>query len=352
MLSHQIESFGTPLAQVLRDTPQPQGHEVLLRVNSCGVCHSDLHLADGYFDLGNGVKLDLTRSVAPPRTLGHEIVGTVVALGPDVAPTNGAAVGDRRVVFPWIGCGACALCVAGNEHLCNTPRALGIQRDGGFSDHVMVPDAKYLLAFDPLPEDQACTYACSGLTAWSALKKCAPLGPADPLLIIGAGGVGLSGIRLANELFGTRPIVAEIDPSKWDLAREAGAADVIDPSAEGAAKGLLKATGGGVAAAIDFVGAGASFAFGLGALRKAGKLVCVGLYGGATPLSPAMVAMKAVSITGSYVGSLAEMHELMAVARKGTLPHLPLTTRPLSEAAAAMADLKAGRTRGRTILRP
>ena len=357
MLSYQIETFGAPLAQVLRATPRPRGCEVLLRVNSCGVCHSDLHLADGYFDLGNGARIDLSRSVAPPRTLGHEIAGTVVALGPDVAAAQGVALGDRRVVYPWIGCGACALCRTGNEHLCNAARALGIQRDGGFSDHVMVPDAKYLLAFDPLPDDQACTYACSGLTAYSALKKCASLSSGelaatDSLLIIGAGGVGLSGIRLAAEVLGVRAIVAEIDHGKWDLAREAGALDVIDPSAEGSAKALVKVTGGGVAAAIDFVGAGASFAFGFGALRKAGRLVSVGLFGGATPVSPAMIAMKAVSVQGSYVGSLAEMHELMAIARQSKLPGLPLSTRPLSEAAAAMADLKAGRIRGRTILRP
>jgi alcohol dehydrogenase/propanol-preferring alcohol dehydrogenase len=349
MLSYQIETFGAPLAQVLRATPQPQGGEVLLRVDGCGVCHSDLHLADGYFDLGNGAKIDLSRSVAPPRTLGHEIAGTVVALGPDA---RDVALGDRRVVFPWIGCGTCALCLAGDEHLCNAARALGAQRDGGFSDHVIVPSAKYLLAFDPLPEDQACTYACSGLTAYSALKKCAPLAATDALLIIGAGGVGLSGIRLAREMFHTPPIVAEIDRSKWDLALEAGAGQVIDPSEDGASRALLKATGGGVTAAIDFVGAGASFAFGFGALRKAGKLVCVGLYGGATPVSPAMLAMKAVTVQGSYVGSLADMHEVMAMARAGKLPGLPLTTRPLSEVVAAMADLKAGRIRGRTILRP
>ena len=127
---------------------------------------------------------------------------------------------------------------------------------------------------------------------------------------------------------------------------------MIDPSADGAGKALLKATGGGVAAAIDFVGAGASFAFGFAAVRKAGRLVCVGLYGGATPVSPALLAMKALHISGSYVGSLAEMHELMAIARRGTLPPLPVATRPLAEASAAMADLKAGRVRGRMILRP
>ena len=350
MLSFQLEAFGKSLAQVLRDTPQPQGSEVVVRVATCGVCHSDVHLHDGYFDLGGGAKLDMTRSLQLPRTLGHEIAGTVVAVGPDAV---GVAVGDRRVVFPWIGCGQCALCAAGNEHLCSAPRALGIHRDGGFADHVLVPDPKYLLAFDPLPEDQACTYACSGLTAYSAMKKVAPLGAKDALLIIGAGGVGLSGIRLARQLFpDVRIVVAELDPGKWDIAREAGASDVIDPTADGAAKALLKDTGGGVAAAVDFVGAGATFAFGLGVLRKAGKLVCVGLFGGATPIAPAMVSMKAVSVIGSYVGSLAEMHELMAIARTGNLPGLPLNTQPMAQATQALDDLRAGRIRGRTILRP
>ena len=95
MLSYQVETFGRPLARVLRDTPSPQGSEVLLEVKSCGVCHSDVHLHDGYFALGEGNRLDLTRSVQPPRTLGHEIAGNVVAIGADV---EGLAIGARRVV--------------------------------------------------------------------------------------------------------------------------------------------------------------------------------------------------------------------------------------------------------------
>ena len=347
MTSYQVESFGRPLAQVLRDIPSPQGTEVVVRVGSCGVCHSDVHLHDGYFDLGNDVKLDMTRTVKPPRTLGHEIAGTVVAVGPDAI---GVKVGDQRVVFPWIGCGECSLCAAGDEHLCNSPRALGIHRDGGFATHTVVPHAKYLLDYGNLAQEQACTYACSGLTAYSALKKVGTLGAKGPLLIIGAGGVGLSGIRLARQMFGVAPIVVELDHSKWDVAREAGAGELIDPSAEGALKALLKATGG-VAAAVDFVGAASSFNFGFGALRKAGKLICVGLFGGSTPIVPAIVSMKAVSVNGSYVGSLLEMQELMAIAKTGTLPDLPVGTQPLASATQALENLRAGRIRGRTILK-
>jgi len=170
------------------------------------------------------------------------------------------------------------------------------------------------------------------------------------LVIIGAGGVGLSGIRLAKQMFGVAPIVVEIDPSKWDLARGAGAGEVIDSRAEGALKALLKATGG-AAAVIDFVGAGASFTFGFGALRKGGKLVCVGLLGGSTAIVPAMVSMKAVSVIGSYVGSLSEMQELMALAGSGVLPDMPVTQQPLAQATQALDDLRGGRVRGRVILK-
>ena len=347
MLSYQVETFGRPLVEVLRETPQPQGSEVIVRVGSCGVCHSDVHLHDGYFDLGADIKLDMTRTVKPPRTLGHEIAGKVVAIGPDV---RGVSVGDRRVVFPWIGCGKCSLCLAGNEHLCNAPQALGIHRDGGFADHVVVPHPQYLLDYGTLAEEQACVYACSGLTAYSALKKVGPIGADDPLVIIGAGGVGLSGIRLAKQMFGVAPIVVELDQGKWDIARAAGAGQMIDPTAEGALKVLMKATGG-AAAVVDFVGAGSSFAFGFGALRKGGKLVCVGLLGGATPIVPAMVSMKAVSVIGSYVGSLAEMRELMAIAGTGVLPDMPLTSKPLANATQALEALRAGQVRGRIILK-
>ncbi len=352
MHSYTLEAFGLPLVERWHEVPTPRDHEVLVAVGSCGVCHSDVHLADGFFDLGNGNRIGLAASVAPPRTLGHEIAGTVVAVGSQV---ESVAVGDRRVVYPWIGCGHCATCEAGEEHLCNAPRAIGIHVDGGFSDHVLVPHERYLFAYAPLSEEQACTYACSGLTAFSALRKIADRFSRDDgrrLLIIGAGGVGLSGIRMAARLGLPAPIVAEVDRGKWDMARDAGAADVIDPKADGAARALIKATGGGVIAAIDFVGAGETFAFGFGALRKGGTLVVVGLFGGATALAPAMISMKAARIVGSYVGSPAEMRELMEMARTASFPELPLAPVPLSAANSTLEALKGGRVKGRAVLKP
>ena len=350
MICYPVEAFGKPLAQALRATPVPQGTEVLLKVGHCGVCHSDLHLHDGYYDLGDGQKLDVSKGMNLPRVMGHEIAGTVVAIGSDA---KGVKVGDKRVVYPWLGCSACSTCARGDQHLCPWPQAIGVHRDGGFADHVLVRHADVLLDYGKVPDAQACTYACAGVTAYSALKKAAPLAAGDPLLIIGAGGVGLSAIRLAKRLYPEATlIVAEVDPSKWDLAHEAGAAEVIDPRADGGVRALVKATKGGVASAIDFVGAGTSFAFGYGALRKGGKLVCVGLMGGSTAITPVMVAMKAVTVQGSYVGSLAELRELFALADEQPLPALPVIERPLAQVDESLNDLRAGRVRGRVVLVP
>lgn len=347
MTSYQVQEFGKPLVQALREVPAPQGTEVVLRITRCGVCHSDVHMQDGFFDLGGGHRLDVSRIVRPPRTLGHEIAGTVAAIGPQA---QGVRVGERRVAYPWIGCGQCALCAAGQEHLCGNPQALGVARDGGFATHVVVPHPRYLVDPGALPDEQACTYACAGLTAYSALRKVGQLTEGEPLLVVGAGGVGLSGIRLAQRLCGVAPIVAEPDQGKWELARAAGAREVLDPGADGALKALLKATGGGAAVVVDFVGSGASFDFGFAALRKAGRMVCVGLMGGASTIVPAMVSLKALTVTGSYVGSLQELQELMALGRSGELPALPVSLRPLSDAAQALEELRMGKVRGRTVL--
>jgi D-arabinose 1-dehydrogenase-like Zn-dependent alcohol dehydrogenase len=352
MLSYRVVEFGKPLAAQDEPTPAPKGREVLVRTTGCGVCHSDVHLHEGSFDLGGGRKVDMARSVGLPRTLGHEIVGEVVAVGSDVRPGEVKA-GDRRVVYPWIGCGSCPICASGEEHLCNQPRALGVNRDGGYATHVLVPDAKYLFEFGDLDDALAATYACSGLTAYGALKKAAEaVRHGGDLLIIGAGGVGLSGVRMAEAVTGRKPIVADVDQSKWAAAKEAGAKEVIDPRDPEAGRALYRMTNGGVAAAIDFVGAAASFTFGFGALRKSGRLVVVGLFGGSAQLPVPMIPLKNATVMGSYVGNLEDMKELMALALSGRVPGLPIATRPLADAGEVLASLAAGRIVGRVVLRP
>ena len=107
MKSYKVVEFGQPLQKVEEANPAPQGTEVLVRITAAGVCHSDVHLWEGFFDMGGGNKVSTQKTMNPPRTMGHEIVGDVVAVGPD---SKGAKVGDKAVVYPWIGCGNCWYC--------------------------------------------------------------------------------------------------------------------------------------------------------------------------------------------------------------------------------------------------
>ena len=350
MHSYQLTAYGAPLERIEAARPEPSGDEVLLAVEACGVCHSDLHLADGYFDLGDARRLDLAGGRELPFTLGHEIAGAVVACGPDAA---GVAVGDRRVVYPWIGCGGCSTCDAGEEHLCGAPRALGVTRAGGFADHVLVPHARYLFDPGPVATAPAATWACSGLTAYGALRKVAAREPAAKhLLLVGLGGVGMAALGLAPSVVSAEVIAADVDAAKLDAAVARGASATVDASAADAVKQVRRRTGGGAAAAIDFVGSARSAAFALGALAPGGTLVVVGLFGGALKLSLPLLPLKQLTVRGSYVGSLAEMGELMRLARGGAVAPLPIDERPLAEAQSALDDLRAGAVLGRVVLRP
>jgi D-arabinose 1-dehydrogenase-like Zn-dependent alcohol dehydrogenase len=352
MRCYQIVEWGQPVELREYPTPDPQGTEVLLRTTAAGICHSDLHINDGYFDLGEGRKAELAKLGAKlPLTLGHEIVGVVEALGPD-AKGQGVEVGDRRVAFPWIGCNACPTCLHEVEQWCLSPRFLGARVNGGYSDHVIVPHPRYLVDYGEVPSELACTYACAGLTAYAALKKIGSLREEDHVVLIGAGGVGLSGVHIAPEVTPAQLIVADVDPEKRAVARQSGARETIDNSDPDALKKVLEMTGGGARAAIDFVGAPQTARFGLDVLRKGGNLILVGLYGGAMSLPLPLMPQKSLSIRGSYVGTLEELEALMALGRAGKVPPIPLDVRPLDAAPQALDDLRAGRVRGRVILKP
>ena len=342
MLSYQTGAPGAPLVEVESDTPVPSGTEVLVKTLACGVCHSDIHLHDGGFELGGGKRLEVGRE---GHVLGHEIYGEVVAVGPDA---EGVKVGDRRVVYPWIGCGECAVCQRGDEQLCTPGRALGIIVNGGFASHVMIPHAKYLFDKGDVADSLAATYACSGLTAYGAIKKLGELAEGDEVVIIGAGGVGMMAIQIARAL-GMDPIVVDIDPAKLEAAQQLGVSRTYDSSQMDTAKAIRKATGGAYAA-LDFVGAEASVNYGLTTLRKGGMLVVVGLYGGALTMPIPFLPMNARIIQGSYVGSPEDMAALMAMVREGKIAPIEIHERPLAEASDALADLKAGKVKGRQVL--
>lgn len=348
MRAMQIVEFAKPLKLNNYATPAPKGSEVLIKILSAGVCHSDLHLWEGFFDLGMGQRLDVsTRGMKLPFTLGHEIAGEVAPIGPDVTDVR---VGQRFVVFPWIGCGTCAFCNDGEELLCPTPRTLGTRRDGGYADHVIVPHPRYLVDHGNTPIDLACTYACSGLTAYSAIRRTQKIKNMKKLLIIGAGGVGLAGLEVARAIHDGEIWVADIDDAKLAIAREHGAHRTFNPKDPEIAGKI--AADGGADSAIDFVGAPASYKFAFQTVRRGGKVVMVGLFGGDSPLSLASMPMRMLTIEGSYVGNLEELHELMALVRNGKIQPMPYSTRPLEAANDVLEELKAGRIVGRVVLRP
>lgn len=284
-----------------------------------------------------------------PFTLGHEIAGVVEQVGADVAE---AEPGERVAVFPWIGCRNCTACRRGHENICAASRHLGINVDGGFASHVLVPHPRYLLRYEPLPEAFAAILMCSGLTAYAALKRLTDEAALGPLLLVGMGGVGMMGLMLAHRMFAYAPLIADIDPAKREAALAAGAAMAFDPSDQDTRKKLLAATGGGVHGACDFVGSAQSVAFATGTIAKGGKVLVTGLFGGTLPIAVALFALKAMTIQGIQTGTLDEARELLDFARERNLSFPAIHERPLGEAQAALEALRAGRVVGRTVLLP
>jgi alcohol dehydrogenase, propanol-preferring len=349
MRMFQVCACGQPLQMNEQPTPHPSGTEILLKVLAAGVCHSDLHLADGYFDLGGGKRLSLQdRGMKLPVTLGHENVGEVVAVGRDA---KGVRIGDRMLVDPWIGCGTCAVCLRGEDNLCRAMRSLGVFTNGGYADYLMVPHPRYLFDIGDLPPERVAPLACSGVTTFGALKKVTTL-TAEPTVIIGAGGLGLMCQALHKAMGGHSAIVVDIDPAKREAAKQAGAAAVVDGGAPDAAQQIINLTNGGAWAVIDLVGSSASARLGYDSLIKGGKYIIVGLYGGDFTVSLPPIAMRALTIQGSYTGSQHEMRELMELVRRTGLPPVPVATRPLSDVNAVMGELRGGKIVGRVVLTP
>ncbi len=348
MKRQSMTDYGTPLEETDGAIPVPEGTGVVVKISHCGVCHSDLHIQDGYFNLGEGKQLDVTAGRDLPFTLGHEISGTVSAVGPDAGDVD---TSKRYAVYPWMGCGKCALCEVGDEHLCNTVHHLGINVDGGFATHVAVPHPRYLLDVSDIDPALAGSYMCSGLTAFSALKKVSRhVGVDGPLMITGLGGVGMMALQFARAMFPNATLLAaDIDETKRRLALEAGASHVFDPSESDARKQVFK-TAGATPAAIDFVGAESSLNFAQSILAKGGLVVIAGLLGGRFSMPIPMFPMRVITLSGSFVGSLTEAREMLELVRTGAVTAIPVDTRPLDQANSALDDLRAGKVIGRVVL--
>jgi alcohol dehydrogenase len=348
MRRQSLVKFDAPLCETVIEAPKPVGREVLVRIERCGLCHSDLHIQDGYADLGGGKKLDTTRGMTLPFTLGHEIAGVVEAVGPEVSKD---LIGAKRAVFPWIGCGHCLNCLAGDENLCAKQRFLGVTIDGGFATHVLVPDAKYLLEYDPLPVNQAATLMCSGVTAYGALKRLVDRPRQRNLLLIGLGGVGMMGLTFARAMFKQPVTVADLSPAARETALKNGAAIAYDPAEPEVSRRIIKETEGGFDAIVDFAGNEKSMAFAVSVLGRGGKIVVSGLMGGNFSLPMVQWVYKRMTVEGFMVGTLTEAYELMSLARAGKIKPTPMREEPMVDVQKWIDALRAGQVVGRVVLK-
>ena len=350
MRSARITGPNEPLAVSETDTPKPQGTEVLVKVKSVGVCHSDLHLWEGGYDLGDGEFMKVTdRGVKYPVTPGHEIVGTVEDTGSDVTDY---VKGEQVLVFPWIGCRQCPACKVANENLCDAPQSLGVFQDGGYSDYALIPDSRYLARLDGVDPDAATSLACSGLTAYTAIKKSDANSP-EFLVIVGAGGLGLMGVQIAKAITNAKVICVDLDDQKLETAKGMGADFTVNSKDPNTVEKIMSICNGkGADSVVDFVNAPPTAKLDFAILRKRGNLVLVGLFGGSIELSLVTIPLKSIMIQGAYTGNYSDMVELLALARKGTINPVISKRYSLDEANSALGDLKARKIIGRAVINP
>lgn len=347
--AHPLEA-----AEVAIPSLGPQS--ALVKVEAAGICHTDIHLISGAYDLGEGRRLSATGGgTLLPLTPGHEIVGRVEELG-NYATSSGFEIGDPVVVYPWIGCGTCRKCLGGKENICEGKAAfLGFVKDGGYAEYVLVPDVNYLLDASDMDPPQAATLACSGLTAYSTIRKCG-LGPDDLLLVIGVGGLGTTAIQIAKRVAGARVAVVDVDDSKLELALKLGA-DWGFNSAKTDVKELVSQVKGlnqgrGLDAVVDFVGKPATVSLGLRLLGHEGQLVLVGLVGGSAQVPLPILPLLGARVQGNFTGTMAELRQLVGFAKSGIVAPVVTGVYPLEEANDVLAKLERGEVRGRAVLKP
>jgi propanol-preferring alcohol dehydrogenase len=351
MRAARITQVNEPLQIQELKTSKPTGSQVLIKVQSSGVCHSDIHLWEGGYQGPEGTFLKTTdRGVKYPLTPGHEIAGVIDSLGDQA---EGFSKNEKVLVYPWIGEGLCPACRIGEENLCDKPRSLGIYTDGGYSDYVLVPSYKYLVKIgEELDTDTSAPLSCSALTAYGAVKN-ANLKPDDNVVVVGAGGLGLMAIQLAKAITGSRIIAMDLDDEKLKAAKENGAANTINSKKEDPVKAIMELTGNmGADAVIDFVNASKTVETDMQLLRRRAKVVLVGLFGGELKLNLVSMPTKAYKLIGSYTGSITDLVQLVSLAKRGVIRPIISNRFKLNQATEALTMLKNGKILGRGIINP
>ena len=328
-----LQEFKKPL--VLEEVPRPEleAHEVLIQVEACGVCHSDVHLADGDWP-------QLAAIVKKPLILGHEIAGRVVGRG---AAVRDLQVGDRAGV-PWIHwtCGECAFCQEGYENLCPRQKITGVTVDGGFAEFLKAPASHALKVPEGLSSVEVAPLFCAGVTVHRALKQ-ARMSSGQRLAVFGIGGLGHIAVQLAREL-GTEIIAVDVSERKLELARTLGATSGLNISSTNVIKELRAK--GGVHVALVTSAAKAAYDMAFSCLRPTGTLLVVGLPSENLCFPPILMSAREVHIRASAVGTRQDVREVLAMASKGKI-RCQVTPRPLAHANEVLDELRHGQVAGR-----
>lgn len=312
---------------------EPGPGEIVIRVGACGVCRSNLHMIEGDW-VGGGVP------AYTPIIPGHEVVGTVSAVGEGVGDLN---VGDRAGVQPlWSTCGSCRYCMSGAEQLCQSKQITGESVDGGYAEQMLAKAAHAYVLPDSLDDVDAAALFCPGITAYGAVTK-ARLSPAKSVAVFGVGGVGHVALQFAK-LTGAETVAVTRGASRLDLSEELGASRTIDASRCDAGEVLRRS--GGVDATLVFAPSDDVVRQAIDA-TKPGGVVVIGVN---TEIGPFPFADEK-TLVGSLLGSRQMMRDVLKIAETGRV-RVIAESKPLAEAEQALAQLKRGDVRGRLVLVP
>ena len=327
----------------LDDVAEPRliaPYDVLVDIGGAGLCRTDLHIVEGQWADRSGVTL--------PYTLGHENAGWIRAVGPAVEHLT---PGDAVILHPLVTCGFCRACRAGDDVHCEASAFPGIDADGGMAQ-VLRTSARSVVKLPAGTEPATvAALADAGLTAYHAVRKAVPLlHPGTTCVVVGAGGLGHIGVQCLRALTATRIVVLDANEEALDLTRGWGADETVVVDGGHVARVLELTDGKGAEVVLDFVGERGAERDAWAITRRAGSHFVIG-YGGTVEVSAIDVISTERNVIGNLVGSYNDLAELMALVSAGRVT-LHTQTYPLDAFADAMADLDAGRLRGRGILIP
>ncbi|MFF4321329.1 alcohol dehydrogenase catalytic domain-containing protein [Streptomyces sp. NPDC001568] len=331
-----LRALGKPIEIETRTRPVPGPGQVLMRVRAAGLCHTDLHLADG-------------SAVTPPLpiVLGHEIAGEIAEVGPGVE----AAAGERVLAHYYEGCGHCTWCAAGSENLCPTPAAkVGFDSDGGLREYHLARARSLVPIADTVSFAEAAVLGCSGTTAVRVVRSVARTASGETLTVIGAGGVGLAVVQVAVA-DGARVIAVDPHAPSREQARRYGAHAVIDPLAGDPVAAVHAATAGeGCDVVVDTVGNRHTPGQAVRMTGTRGRVVLVGYTGKPSTLDVLDVVVRETEIRGSVGATLADAQTVMRMAEEGLIRGYVEAEYRLEQVNEALARLAAGNVTGRLVV--